>query len=150
MEQRGGGATKTLNIEQKNMKRISYILLLMAMPLWMGAQEVTDSIAPHNILKGTCLGGTAVGDEAILKVGTDGLGFYPMNAKAVLKANTAYVLSELLMLIDLSTLDNPTGIAPVHLTAPTDDRLYDLQGRRVEAPAEKGIYLKRGKKMILK
>lgn len=128
------------------MKRFSHAILLLAMPLIMWAQELADSIAPYNILSGTCLTASAVGDEAVLKNGTDGLGFYPANSKAVLKANTAFLLSDVLMLIDLATLDNPTGIAPVSHTQHRTDVLYDLQGRVVAQPHAEGVYVKGGKK----
>ena len=45
--------------------------------------------------------------------------------------------------ISLSTIDPST-------TKPTDNAIYDLQGRRVMGPLSKGIYIKAGKKFIVK
>ena len=42
---------------------------------------------------------------------------------------------------------NTTGIATVTADAPTDDRIYNLQGMRVNLP-QKGIYIKGGKKYV--
>ena len=42
-----------------------------------------------------------------------------------------------------------TGITDNNREIITDNRYYDMQGRRVENPA-KGIYLKNGKKVIIK
>jgi len=45
--------------------------------------------------------------------------------------------------------DDPTGIGSVRV-AGSDERLYDLQGRRVEGQPVKGLYISNGKKVIIK
>ena len=40
--------------------------------------------------------------------------------------------------------------APHRLTNPTEDRLYNLQGQRLITPPARGIYIKNGKKVVIK
>ena len=46
--------------------------------------------------------------------------------------------------------DLPSGIVSVDSEAKTDGPLFDLQGRRITTPPSKGIYIRNGKKVILK
>ena len=46
--------------------------------------------------------------------------------------------------------DLPAGIETVESKAEADGPLFDLQGRRVTTPQRKGIYVKNGKKIIVK
>ena len=43
-----------------------------------------------------------------------------------------------------------TGIADVKIDNVTNDAIYDLQGRRVSNPLRKGIYIRNGKKFIVR
>lgn len=46
---------------------------------------------------------------------------------------------------------SPTGIHAIDAsTAPKDNAIYDLQGQRVTAPLRKGIFIKDGKKIVIK
>lgn len=40
--------------------------------------------------------------------------------------------------------------APHRLTTPTENRLYNLQGQRLNTPPARGIYIKNGKKVVIK
>lgn len=47
--------------------------------------------------------------------------------------------------------DDTTGVLPI--VAPADDNdapVYDLMGRRVQNPTQKGIYIRGGKKILVK
>ena len=44
----------------------------------------------------------------------------------------------------------PTSILAPRTPRTSDDELYDLQGRRVSEPAPKGIYIRRGKTVVIK
>lgn len=45
----------------------------------------------------------------------------------------------------------PTGVQSLNAAAATDDCYYDLQGRRIHsAPTKRGIYLNRGKKIVVR
>ena len=47
--------------------------------------------------------------------------------------------------------DPVTGIESVKFHKQTDeDAIYDLQGRRVNAPLRRGIYIRQGKKFMIK
>ena len=46
--------------------------------------------------------------------------------------------------------DLPSGIETIESKAEADGPLFDLQGRRVTTPQRKGIYVKNGKKIIVK
>ena len=49
----------------------------------------------------------------------------------------------------LDAIREATGIQTIK-SQQTDEPLYDLQGRKVAAPVGKGIYLRNGKKFIIK
>lgn len=88
---------------------------------------------------------------AVLKNGTDGLGFYPVTTTTTVKANTAYVAEPRILLIDLSSLDAPVvGIGKVgnEVTSslPTDG--FDLSGRRVTRN-KKGVIVKKRQKVLV-
>ena len=48
------------------------------------------------------------------------------------------------------SFDEATGIRDNNRETITNDRYYDLQGRSVEKPAKKGLYIRNGKKEIVK
>ena len=61
-----------------------------------------------------------------------------------------FILSDELMSMSFSDIDDDaTGIMSVEKANETSDAIYDLQGRRVAAP-RKGIYIKGGRKVVLK
>lgn len=61
-----------------------------------------------------------------------------------------FILSDELMSMSFSDIDDDaTGIMSVEKANATSDAIYDLQGRRVAAP-RKGIYIKGGRKVVLK
>ena len=43
---------------------------------------------------------------------------------------------------------NPTSIQPTTIGRQTDASVYDLQGRRVDSPSRRGVYIKDGRKII--
>lgn len=47
------------------------------------------------------------------------------------------------------TAETPTGIREVYTITPSNDAIYNLQGQRVQNP-QKGIYIRNGKKYIVK
>ena len=48
------------------------------------------------------------------------------------------------------SFDEATGIRDNNREIITNNRYYDLQGRSVETPAKKGLYINNGKKMVVK
>lgn len=141
-------------------------------------QEVTDKIIPAGnavILKsasdhitltyvaatGTLAGNDLQGSAAsiatpantyMLTKGASGVGFYHWTGENI-PAGRAYIAlsasaREMLPFTD----STETGIETAeHLTVTAADNCYDLYGRRIMGtPAVKGIYLKNGKKMMIK
>jgi Endoglucanase len=47
------------------------------------------------------------------------------------------------------TAETPTGIREVYTITPSNDAIYNLQGQRIQNP-QKGIYIKNGKKVVIK
>lgn len=47
------------------------------------------------------------------------------------------------------TTETPTGIREVYTITPSNDAIYNLQGQRIQNP-QKGIYIKNGKKVVIK
>lgn len=68
------------------------------------------------------------------------------NLKGILVSNTD---RELYLLTDISAIAQPTGIRAIEeKRAAVDAPLYDLQGRRVDAEPQKGIYIQNGRKVV--
>ena len=94
---------------------------------------------------------------AVLKNGTDGLGFYPNTATTSVKANTAYVAEPRQLLIDLATLDAPLGGVKDVKEEGTNGQIvngqivqyFDLSGRKTTL-TQKGIYVKKKQKFVIK
>lgn len=115
------------------------------------AQNLSDGSA--TLLRGTTLDEKVASKTvATLKNGEDGLGFYPVTTSTTIKANTAVVPGQRLLLIDLSTLEAPlTNIRNVEIpnSKSSDHKYFDLSGKPMKAE-RKGIYVQRNRKVILK
>ena len=93
--------------------------------------------------------------NAVLRDGTDGLGFYTITTSTTVKANSAYLSVGETTLIDMESLI--TAIEEVREQEMEDGRwkiedsplggTYDLSGRRV-TPSKPGIYIHNKKKII--
>ena len=71
-------------------------------------------------------------------------------ARGMEDSDFSFILSDELMSMSFSDFDDEaTGIMSVEKANATSDAIYDLQGRRVAAP-RKGIYIKGGRKVVLK
>ncbi len=124
------------------------------------APSITESTEVASVLIGTPLNLRAAANTvAVLKSGTDGLGFYPASTITPIKANSAYVPEARQLLIDLSTLDSPlTSIQETEMEKGKllNGRLgqgesYDLSGREVvkgKTPA--GVIIQEKKKFVVK
>ena len=89
-----------------------------------------------------------------LSNGSNGLGFYRITNTRRMSANRAILQLPTSIVGEARVLDiffedeDTSGIGNLTISRP-DDALYDLQGRKVEEPA-KGLYIKNGKKIIIK
>lgn len=106
-----------------------------------------------NDLSGTCSTAvTADGSNyyALAQVGNSNVGFCQVVSGAEIPVNKAYYvassgnMARYLLSAETTAIENvPTA------TDEADDAIYDLNGRRVTTPT-KGIYIKNGKKIIIK
>ena len=69
------------------------------------------------------------------------------NGKAYLQLPTAAARAKSL---GITTEGDVTGIINIDLDEEGDSMIYDLNGRRISENATKGIYVKNGKKVIIK
>ncbi len=93
------------------------------------------------------------GNVYILANGGDGVGFYAFDAAAgaTIGMNKAYlVLPATAGAVKMKFGGNVTGIEGVEAAGADNAPVYDLSGRKVLAPAKGGIYVKNGKKFIVK
>ena len=114
-----------------------------------------------NLLQGTNVPKTIQNAEVnnyyILGFGDNGVGFYHPNnttpENTTLKANRAYLpksnVAALNSSFSLDFENVSTGIEAAATNAEQGAACYDLSGRRVNRPA-KGLYVKNGKKIIVK
>lgn len=105
-----------------------------------------------NDLQGSATSITTPANTYMLTKGASGVGFYHWTGENI-PAGRAYIAlsasaREMLPFTD----STETGIETAeHLTVTAADNCYDLYGRRIMGtPAVKGIYLKNGKKMMIK
>ena len=140
------------------MKRFSFFVLystLFAIPLH--AQVIAPSLTGRAggesgpVLTGTTLNLRATArTAAVLKAGTDGLGFYPLTTTTTIKANTAYLPENRQLIIDLATLDSPmTGVQAAEMVNGklSNGKCYDAS-RLKSLP--RGIYVTNKKKFVVK
>ena len=115
----------------------------------------TDNVEGNLFVRGT--GAAVASDESgagtgpynyILNNVNNQIGFYKANGQTV-ATNRAYlhttIAAESRIAIDI----DPSGINVISRETTTDNRYYDLQGRRVAQPT-KGLYIVNGKKVIIK
>ena len=144
------------------MRKVIIILIACLAIAHASAQEKSDG----GLLVGTNLNLRATArTAAVLKAGTDGLGFYPVTTTTTIKANTAYLPENRQLIIDLTTLDSPmTGVQAAEMVNGklSNGKCYDLSGREmVNARSAKrnasylkslprGIYVTNKKKFVVK
>ena len=100
------------------------------------------------------LGGTykpAVGDEIIFWTAGSVSGTPTAINLPELPAGLYWDTSDLLKPEGkLRVTDQPTGIQTIRTNGMNDGKIYTLDGKRVEMPLKKGIYIKNGKKFYVK
>lgn len=112
----------------------------------------TTATLEGNALQGTATELTNPGNAYVLNKGTNGVGFYKLQAGKTIGANKAYLIysgggaPSFLNFVE----GNVTGIEmPKAETTDSNAEVYDLQGRRVANPT-KGMYIVNGKKVVIK
>ncbi len=106
-----------------------------------------SALSETNDLLGTYMEGAQTG--ALVLNAVDGKpGFYPLAATSTLAANRAF-LDGTTAVRSLLFNDEVTAISSIVNAMPASKTVYDLQGRRVQKPAN-GIYVINGKKVVVK
>ncbi len=85
----------------------------------------------------------------VLLNGDEGVGFYKTTKPFTVGAHTAYLPALAGGSRSFIGLNETTGISDVNRETITNNRYYDLQGRRVAQPT-KGLYIVNGKKVVVK
>jgi len=112
--------------------------------------EVETAAPAANLLTGTKKLYAAGELSAYVLAAEDGtIGFYKLSEEASMPANKAYIDSETAGTrnLKLVSADEVTGIQQVTSDKGQVTSIYDLQGRRVNAP-ENGVFIVNGKKII--
>lgn len=134
------------------MRKVIIILIACLAFAHANAQENSNG---ESLLVGTTLNLRATANTAaVLKTGSNGLGFYPVVSTTTIKANSAYLPQDKQLLIDLSTMDAPlTNIRTTEIGKgkSSDGKCYDLSGRKTaKGHTPRGIYVTNNRKFVVK
>ena len=105
-----------------------------------------------NDLHGTSTAITNPGNAYVLNKKSAGVGFYKLSSEGTIGAHKAYLTYNGNLAREFFAFDEggATAIeAPAATINVENGEIYDLQGRRVAQPT-KGLYIKNGKKMVIK
>ena len=110
----------------------------------------SETDVKDNLLVGVTEETKVAAGAFVLLNGEQGVGFYKTTKEFTVGANTAYLpaIDGARTFIGFSS-DTTTAIEGVNAVAKGDNRYYNLQGQRVDAPT-KGLYIVNGKKVIMK
>ena len=103
-----------------------------------------------NSLTGTMTSITNPGNAYVLG-GTNGAGFYKLRASGTIGANKAYLTGPA-MAREFFLFEETTSVSE-ELRVKSEEyagAVFDLQGRRVEHPTKKDLYIVNGKKIVIK
>ena len=117
----------------------------------MTLTKSTTSDSFSSYLEGVAVpaGTTSDGNMYVLNNGSQGVGFYKLASGKTLGVGKAYLIYTGSLAREFFSLDETTGIEDINRETITNNRYYDLQGRRVENPTN-GIYIVNGKKVVIK
>ena len=117
-------------------------------------EELADINEGNNFFKSSAAGDVTMGNnDYILAKGDDGIGIYKAQSGTTLKAGKAYLSFENAQQAKSFVMQfggTPTGIEDLLFGTPNTPDIYDLSGRRVTKVTKGGVYIKNGKKFIVK
>ena len=133
-----------------SVKAINYVPKNVPVLIENESTTTTDNAsAEGNLLQGTTESTAVSGIEGNVYVLYSG-GFTRATSGAI-PARRAYLVLEQNAGARLSIFeDDATGIGFVANSLKGNDQYYDLQGRKVESHAKKGLYIKNGRKVVVK
>lgn len=105
-----------------------------------------------NSLTGTMSSITNPGNAYVLnKTDENGIGFYRLSNSGTIGANKAYLTYSGDLAREFFLFDEATGVNEVRgQMEDVRGEYYDLQGRKVQSTAKKGVYIINGKKVVIK
>ncbi len=101
-----------------------------------------------NVFEGTYVNLASDGNIHVLNNGSQSIGFYKLNG--TLAPYRAYLNVGTTGAVKMVFGGNVSGIEAVEAAKADNAPIYDLSGRKVTNPAKGGIYVKNGKKIIVK
>ncbi len=117
-------------------------------------EELADIDEDNNFFKSSAEGDVTMGEnDYILAEGDQGIGIYKAESGTTLKAGKAYLSFENAQQAKSFVMQfggTPTGIEDLLFGTPNTQDIYDLSGRRVTKVTKGGVYIKNGKKFIVK
>ena len=117
--------------------------------------ESSDDYSDNNLVgTSTTITNPAPGNVYVLNYkNTKGLAFYKLSSNGTIKANRAYLLvpsGSSVSAQEFFAFDaTVSGVDNINAQDSEEEKVYDLQGRRIAKPA-KGVYIVNGKKVIMK
>lgn len=127
-------------------------------PVIASAETITGNLMMGTLATTAVDASTGSSFNYMLSAGDNGVGFYKVAAATTSAAGKAYLHTDVALKDDSGngtsrvsvsySDEEATGIADVKGKTTTDNRYYNLQGQRV-LPT-KGLYIKEGKKVIIK
>lgn len=126
--------------------------------------KIIDAVSPTNVTDDEYgFGGKFMGTFVVTKIPEDGLfisnnQFWYSTGNTTIKAFRAWFDLDVVLnrAIDLSRItlnfidDESTGIQDNNRETINNSSYYDLQGRRVNTPTKKGLYIRNGRKEVVK
>ena len=115
------------------------------------ASSTTD-VSANKLKRGTGAPITAVSGKTryvLSKEGTTAVFLKIASNPATVATNKAYLEYDEVLAAPQIDFGGATGIKAIRTLSP-EDELYDLQGRKIERLNKKGLYIKNGKKVVIK
>lgn len=144
-----GEALTLTPISDRIINRYQGVILKSSSDHFLLATRTNESSDSYegNDLHGTSTKITNPGNAYVLNKKNNVVGFYKLSATGTIGANKAYLTYSGASAREFFSFDEATGIDNVNREPITNNRYYDLQGRKVAQPS-KGLYIKDGKKYI--
>lgn len=127
-------------------------VVIAAEPGMYHFEPVTSTVSQSSLLVGSASEWSPQAGSTYFSIGMNGdeVGFYPIS-------NAALSLYEAYLEVRTSDAEAfyvtnkfPTAIVPIIAPGSCDEKIYDLSGRRVLTPSVGGVYIKSGKKVMVK
>ena len=146
----GKTAVVLTEVTDKYIPKAQAVILKSSAPTITLSQPSSSETLTGNELLGVDFDTEAPSNAYCLSKGDKGVGFYAYTG--TIPAHRAYlVIASSARSFSIGSDDNTTGIeTPEVVVIEGDGPIYDLLGRQVTGQPQKGIYVKNGKKVVIK